>query len=279
MSDKVYVTILSTDSYLPGVITLHSSLMKTKPKYKFLCLITPNISKNVRDMLFIFDIEILEIEPVTNPHNSNEKDRRYYNYSKLNMFGLTQFSKIVYIDADMVVLHNLDELFDKPNMSGTNAGGWIERTKDYKQLNSGLVVVEPNRVLFEDMLHKVGHIEKEKGKGDQAFLHSYFNQWPEHNELHLDHVYNLFFYDINAYKKAHGYYLDLKVRYNNDNYDPKRVKIIHYVGPRKPWNMVKTILKYEKDKMNTKQRSYLIWVHKFIEALNHKNIKMNEVLS
>ena len=61
MSDKVYVTILSTDSYLPGVITLYSSLMKTKPKYKFLCLITPNISKNVRDMLFIFDIEILEI--------------------------------------------------------------------------------------------------------------------------------------------------------------------------------------------------------------------------
>lgn len=277
--NKVYVTILSTDSYLPGVITLHYSLLKTKPKFDFICLITPNISKDVRDMLFIFNITTLEIKPVTNPHNQNENDRRYYNYSKLNMFGLTQFSKIVYIDADMIVLHNIDELFEKPNMSSTNAGGWLARLPNDKQLNSGLLVVEPNQKLFEDMLSKVGLIEKEMGKGDQAFLHSYFENWPEQKELHLDHVYNVFSMHISSYGSEYGYYLDLKRQYNNDNYDKKRIKIIHYIGQKKPWTHVKMILHFKKEKLTHRQKAEIIWLKKFIAALNTKNLKMEDIIT
>jgi len=154
---------------------------------------------------------------------------------------MTQFDKIVYLDADMVVLHNLDELFDKPNMSSTNAGGLLPDKKDWKQLNSGLLVLEPSNTIFEHMKSQVGVIEKEKGKGDQGFLHQYYEDWPEKTELHLPHVYNVFDCHLKGYKKHHGYYVDEKVQTDNKKYDAKRVKIIHYIGQKKPWHLIEEI--------------------------------------
>ena len=57
--------------------------------------------------------------------------------SKLNIFNLTQFDKVVYVDADAIFLKNTDTLFNYPNMAmydandGTHTGF------------SGLFVCEP----------------------------------------------------------------------------------------------------------------------------------------
>lgn len=43
-SNFVYMTVLSTDSYIPGVIKLYKSLIATQPQYPFLCACSRNIS-------------------------------------------------------------------------------------------------------------------------------------------------------------------------------------------------------------------------------------------
>ena len=42
--------------------------------------------------------------------------------TKLRAFGLTQFKKIVFLDADIMVLKNLDQLFEKPPMTSALDG-------------------------------------------------------------------------------------------------------------------------------------------------------------
>ena len=236
-----YVSILTTDSYVFGLLVLWKSLMDTNPKYPFHLLITPNLSKETMNLLEISKIKLIKINPIKNPILNDPNDRRFYNYSKLNMWSLTQFDKIVYLDADMVILHNIDELFEKKNMSSTNSGGWLPDKKDWKEMNSGMIVLEPSATIFEHMKSQVGLIEKELGKGDQAFLHQYYHDWHEKTDLHLPHIYNIFDIHLKSYKKHFGYYLDTNIQTNNKNFDEKRVKIVHYIGKNKPWNMVEEI--------------------------------------
>jgi len=251
-----YISILTTDSYLNGALVLWKSLMSTSPKYPFSLLVSPILSKETLDTLKKHGIHTIEIVPIKNPILDDPKDRRYYNYSKLNMWNMTQYDKVVYLDADMVVLHNIDELFEKKNMSAVNAGGWIK--KDWLQLNSGLLVLEPNSLVFENMKSKVGHIEKEKGKGDQAFLHQYYHDWPSKTELHLPHIYNVFDNHIGAYRKNFGYYID---EVQGKEYDFKRIKVIHYIGQIKPWDSIDSIEKSSKTDDETQANK--IWVKYF----------------
>ena len=236
-----YISILTTDNYVFGALVLWKSLMDTQPKYPFHLLITPNLSKETMNLLEITKIKLIKINPIKNPILNDPSDRRYYNYSKLNMWSLTQFDKIVYLDADMIILHNIDELFEKKNMSSTNSGGWLPDKNNWKEMNSGMIVLEPSATLFEHMKSKVGLIEKEVGKGDQAFLHQYYHDWHEKTDLHLPHIYNIFDIHLKGYKKNFGYYLDTNIQFNNKNYDDKRVKIVHFIGQKKPWNIVDEI--------------------------------------
>jgi len=258
-----YISILSTDSYLVGTLVLWKSLQSTFPKYPFHLLITPNISNNTITILNKCNIPIIKIDPIKNPFLNDNKDRRFYNYSKLNMWNLTQFNKIVYLDSDMIVMHNIDELFTKPNLSSTNAGGWLPGKKDWVQLNSGLIVLEPSESIFNHMKSQIGLIEKEKGKGDQAFIHQYYSDWPEKKELHLPHIYNTFEGHVEGYKKHFGYYIDEKIETSNKNYDEKRIKIVHYIGQTKPWNRVEDIKRSEKKDDETYVNK--IWVKYYME--------------
>lgn len=259
-----YISILTTDNYLFGALVLWKSLLDTKPKYPFHLLVSPNLSEQTYFLLEKSGIPIIRITPIKNPILNDPKDRRYYNYSKLNMWNMTQFDKIVYLDADMLIMHNIDELFEKKNLSSTNSGGWLPGKKDWKQLNSGLIVLEPSENIFNHMKSQVGIIEKEKGKGDQAFLHQYYNDWPDKTELHLPHVYNVFDCLIDGYKKNFGYYLDEVIQYNNDKYDEKRIKVVHYVGQHKPWMEVEEIKNSKKT--DPEMLAKKIWIRYYKET-------------
>lgn len=220
-----YVSILSTEAYLPGVLVLHYSLVRTGSRHPFLLLITPNVSERVRHVLAHHNIEYQVLErPIANPKRVGEGHRWYYNYSKIHIFNQIQFDKIVFLDADMLVNRNLDELFNKPHMSAVNSGGLLPELSSWRQLNSGLLVVEPSTELFSDMVSQVGAIEGSQPGGDQAFLHAYFADWPNRKELHLDHTYNMFQKHIDRYHELFGYTLE-------------EIKVFHFIGETKPWTL------------------------------------------
>lgn len=67
------------------------------------------------------------ISHVENHNKQKLQNRPWFNttFSKLHVFGLTEFDKIVYLDADLLLLNNVDELFDKLPLVGnaTSAEG------------------------------------------------------------------------------------------------------------------------------------------------------------
>lgn len=233
---NVYVTVLSTDSYLPGVLVLYHSLIKTLPAHPFLALLTNNLSSETMKTLNSHAIDYLIMnQNIMNPHDGvDSNDRWYHTYAKLGIFGLSQYDKVVYLDADMIVLHNIDELFEKPHMSAVAAGSLLPENAHWVQLNSGLMVIEPSDSLFQDMISKIGHIEQAERKdnySDQGFLHAYYPDWPQRTELHLSHVYNMFDCLITQHREQHEFYIE--------DWHPKgreKIKIIHYIGQKKPWD-------------------------------------------
>ncbi|MFD2612373.1 glycosyltransferase [Paenibacillus gansuensis] len=227
---KTYLTALTTDSYLPGVLALHKSLLKTKPKYGFRVLVTENVSGACLSKLKRHRIDVMKIKrlPSMREKASESENRKRNNFSKILMFQLTEFEKIVYLDSDMMVMRNIDHLFHKPHMSAVPAGSLYPRYRHWTELNSGLLIVKPEKGLTEAIM---AHLPKKvhHNYGDQKLLIAHYPQWsPKNPRLHLDHKYNMIIGTIDFHIRKHGY----NVNYHSP--DRRTVAVVHFIGP-KPW--------------------------------------------
>jgi inositol 3-alpha-galactosyltransferase len=119
---RVWVTLLTRGSYLPGVILLAHSLHASKSKYLLLILYTPSFPSSSLSTLAreagLTNASLLMIQPLSPPpHNKPETliaDRFADTWTKLRVFELHRhgYEKLVFLDADMLVVRNMDELFD-----------------------------------------------------------------------------------------------------------------------------------------------------------------------
>ncbi len=242
-----YITVLSTDSYVEGVIVLHRSLVRSEARYPFLVLTTPNLADSTYAQLRQSGINHQPILPIAIDTDLPSHQARWQaTYSKLQIFNQTQFDKLVYLDADMLVYQNLDDLFNQPHMAAVNAGGMLPEYAHWKEFNSGLMVVEPSPALYTDMLAQLPKLYLPAG-GDQDFLNAYYPDWPNQPEKHLDHAYNIFHEHVDRYHQHHGYQL----KSDRLKSHPRAVKVIHYVGERKPWLIKATLIAQQQPSLKT----------------------------
>lgn len=119
LQTQAWVTLLTKASYLPGVITLAHSLSKHKTSYPLVVLVTPAVPASY--------MQALELECVHNPllliqHTSplllprSQKttliaSRFEDTWTKLRAFELTEYSTCVFLDADIAVYKNMDDIF------------------------------------------------------------------------------------------------------------------------------------------------------------------------
>lgn len=67
-------------------------------------------------------------------------------YTKLHLWRLTQYTKVVFMDADTVALQNVDELFTYGELSAAADAGWPDI------FNSGVFVAIPAEETFKKLL-------------------------------------------------------------------------------------------------------------------------------
>ena len=221
---KAYVTLLSTNSNLDGVLALNQSLIDSGAQYPLVVVVTKNITPASRKILQKKRLEICEIEEYTFPEETKRKlsgmnlPHWYFTSNKLKIFGLTQFEKIVYIDSDMLVLKNIDTLFDKPHMTAAEDSP-MTRTEegDFNNLNSGLLVIEPKEGLDLELIK----VAEKNFFPDQDILRLYFSDWKENKKLHLPQTYNIFVQDMEKYRKLGIDFCDIYV--------------FHFIGKIKPF--------------------------------------------
>lgn len=141
-----YITLLSSKDYLPGVLALHESLKDVQSRFPFAVGVTDNIYEDkIIDILqqngcVVHCIPTLEYCQQTKKwcidHDWNEAI--FNTASKISLFELTEYDKLVYIDADTFVLENIDDLFGYPDTSMVSY-----HEDDYNMGFSGLMVFQP----------------------------------------------------------------------------------------------------------------------------------------
>jgi len=134
-------------------------------------------------------------------------------FTKIGLWRQTQYRKIVYIDADIVALRNLDELFDiEDSFAAAPDIGWPDA------FNSGLMVVTPSMGDFW-ALQSLAQAGDSFDGADQGLLNQYFEHKPWKR---LSFTYNC---TPNA-----EYQWEPAYRYHKSN-----IKAVHFIGKRKPW--------------------------------------------
>lgn len=231
-----YVTLLSSDNYLPGVIGLFQSVRETGTIYPFVVVVTSRVKEETILALQEFDMTIVTaplIDPPKNVMKYNEEiGLGVWNncFDKFHILNLDFIEKIVYLDADMEVRGNIDSLFnvsaDVPRFVADPAPYFqITAFKDYTPNNAGMMVVRPSKDLFKEMtsmmmdyskvdLQKTNEIVSDQSLFAIKFVSSF------KSDGFLPFEFNYFYPYDRLYREKFSYV------------DPK---IIHYAGMDKPW--------------------------------------------
>ena len=141
LHELAYITMVTTDSFVMGAEAMIYSLRATGTKHAVVVMVTPQVSGSKRAQLKAAGASsVLEVAPIANPSAAVNAGASWVNsgYTKLHLWNLVQFSKLVYIDADTIVLENVDELFERPSPA------FAPDVFPPDKLNAGVIVVEPD---------------------------------------------------------------------------------------------------------------------------------------
>lgn len=217
---EAYVSLVTNDNYALGALALGQSLRDTTTTRELSLLITDQVSHGMRERLNGIWDELTVVDVL----DSGDEERLALltrpelgvTFSKIHAWKLVQYSKCVYLDADTLVLENVDELFDREELSAAPDIGWPDC------FNSGVFVFEPSLETFDNLLemaHQTGSFDG----GDQGLLNLYWSDWATKDiKYHLPFIYNM------VPNAAYGYAPAFQ-RFG------KNAKIVHFIGPVKPW--------------------------------------------
>ncbi|PVG03215.1 hypothetical protein CPB86DRAFT_749350 [Serendipita vermifera] len=220
-----FVTLITSDSYLPGALVVAASLKDLHPTpavapevdFKTVCLVTPETLdvKSIKALRKAFDEVIgVEIIEANSPSGLDLLGRPDLNtvLTKLHAFRLTEFSKIIFLDADILPLQPISHLFLTPHeFSACPDVGWPDI------FNSGLMVFEPGENKFQEMWELL----KTKGSWDGADQ-GLLNEWRGSNWNRLSFTYNVTPTAVYTYAPAYERF-------------GATIKAIHFIGQNKPW--------------------------------------------
>ncbi|KAM5489201.1 hypothetical protein MaudMau93_003698 [Microsporum audouinii] len=111
---KVWTALVTSLSYLTGLLTLDYSLKRAGSKYPLIALYTDALPSEALAALEARGIPTRHI-PFLLPSDNKDygNDARFYDcWSKLASFSLVEYDRVVQLDSDMLVLQNMDELMD-----------------------------------------------------------------------------------------------------------------------------------------------------------------------
>lgn len=280
MNKYAYVTLLSTEDYLLGVLVCHWSWKQTQSPYPFICLVTDNICSSSINILKLQGIEVINIEKyVPNSYretlekmsddqvnssmaNKDFNQNGWHNcWSKLCIFKLIQYDKVIYIDSDTWFWRNMDELFEKP---------FLTAVRDYNnKLCAGLLVIEPSIEEWERVTRTVEEYplypgNPQKLTNDQEVINITYDKWYEFKDNILPDYYHKSIAFLN--------YADEDwLSYNIGN-----IKALHIMN-QKPWLVGKELVKIYRDSGWTRTawivEGYLMVCNTVIKELKNKGVQ------
>lgn len=153
---EAYATIVTGDNkgFVAGAIALAASIRQFDAERTLIAMLSPEIepySPNLQ-ALQLAGWELLHVDKLEEPwYQTHEKCREFTDsqqvrwgrmFTKLRVYSLVQFDRVLYLDTDVIALRELDYYF---KLDGDFFG---ERSPSHRGVNAGIMVIKPsNRVL------------------------------------------------------------------------------------------------------------------------------------
>ncbi|KAF3402914.1 Glycogenin-1 [Talaromyces pinophilus] len=241
-SNSAYCTLLTNDNYLIAALVLAQSLKNTGTTIPLCVLITVAVSEvSIKRLKYFYD-EIHVVPSISGVSTANleliGRADLHTTLTKLNLWTLSRYERILYLDADTLVLSNLDHLFlllSHVTFAASPELGFPDC------FNSGVMLLKPNLTIFNDLTRLVEEIESFDG-GDQGILNLYFSDGTRghpmqqlltekenigctiHSWYRLSFTYNM------EMHKVYRMYIPAVRRYQHEH------KVLHFIGKEKPWH-------------------------------------------
>ncbi|KAJ2252164.1 glycogenin glucosyltransferase [Coemansia sp. RSA 455] len=242
-----FATLLTTDSYVHGALVLAASLRATGTRHEIICLVADGqLSRPALERLApafdrIVSVPILDTNDANNLALLGRPDLGS-TVTKIGIWGLTEYERVAFLDADTLVLDQIDSLLCldssvellpgdaavgrdyRPNGGMANEGllaaapdlGWPDC------FNSGVFVAKPSTMTHTRLLALLASQGSFDG-GDQGLLNAYFDDWSRADHTRrLPFAYNTTSTSFYTYAPAFAHFAD-------------SIKVVHFIGAQKPW--------------------------------------------
>lgn len=145
MSKQAWVTLMSSQDYLEGVLVLNESLKRVGSQYPLIVALTADLYEDNYEILLRAGALAAKVERLSYSEGTHKDVAEKWSdflqvlntASKLSIFSFTDWDKLVYIDADVLILQNMDELFSYRDCS------MVKYSYDNMGF-TGLFVIEPS---------------------------------------------------------------------------------------------------------------------------------------
>ncbi|OAP61227.1 hypothetical protein AYL99_03428 [Fonsecaea erecta] len=214
----VFATLLMNDAYLPGAMVLGHSLKDKGAKAPLVAFILADrlSSDTITELRTVYD-EIVPIQEIKNKSPANlylmNRADLISSFTKIELWRQTQFKRIVYLDADMVVLRAPNELLSlDTSFAAVPDIGWPDC------FNSGMMVLNPNMADYYS-LYALAQRGISFDGADQGLLNMHFREWQR-----LSFVYN-------CTPSGHYQYVPAYRHFSSN------IAAVHFIGKDKPWTL------------------------------------------
>ncbi|XP_059819752.1 glycogenin-2 isoform X15 [Hypanus sabinus] len=221
VTDQAFVTLATNDAYAKGALVLCQSLKRHNTTRQVVVLFTPQVSGKMRHALQCLFDEAREVNVLDSRDSAHlallSRPELGITFTKIHCWCLVQYSKCVFMDADTLVCQNIDELFEREELSAAPDPGWPDC------FNTGVFVYVPSVETYDRLLQFAVENGSFDG-GDQGLLNSFFRNWSTMDiHKHLPFIYNLASIVLYSYLPAFKQF-------------GASVKVVHFLGPTKPWH-------------------------------------------
>ncbi|ODQ67341.1 nucleotide-diphospho-sugar transferase [Nadsonia fulvescens var. elongata DSM 6958] len=193
-----YCTLIYSDDYLPGALVLAHALKDLGCTHPLVILVTGKVSASAIEFLEKVYDDVVVISPLTLEAHGYDLASQSATTSTSQILGRSELGgsigklfiwtladngycgKIIYLDADVLPLKNLDFLFSVEfnQQNPADDFNWIAASPDVgwpDVFNSGFFVTRPSKPVFEKLWKLVIENNSFDG-GDQGILNEYFTE-------------------------------------------------------------------------------------------------------
>ena len=186
----LYTTLVTSNDYIAGAVALAYSHKKYNSKYPLIIMVTDNVTN--LDLLIEsgFEFIIVPYREFINHHDY------YFTINKFYAFNFVDYDRILFIDADMIILNNFDYLLETYDYYFV-AHIPYKSYHPWSKIWGGLFIIHPDPTFIERIEDTGQYYDDEHVLTEVYYNSNYFKymhrndeEWPLYHDNDMPHFSN-----------------------------------------------------------------------------------------